>query len=383
MRSAHVEKRIWNYLILAVASAVTAAGCHNTGSRHEGSRPLGAAAASYHYYRGTVGNRETVLQLVNYPGGYEGVFTADSPGQPLAVAGHGTGGDSLTLVVYDHYDALDTLRGSFPQPGVFQGTRTDTAGTDASFTLQEIYAPGTIHWDVYTLSDSLAFDTTRNAPKARFRAVVLWPRKKDLSASGYSVLTDSISTRLFGRDTAAASALALLRGLRDSFFAGYHALSAKFDGKDPGGVRATFNWESDYDMKVLWNADSTISVSATSYQYTGGAHGLSNNAVLAFDLKAGRTLGLGDIFQPGYEAPLQQVLEKHLRAQYDLGSSAPLNGRDGMLFNPHLALTSNFYLTGKGIGFVYNPYEVAPYSYGVIELFVPFPELGSLRSPAR
>jgi hypothetical protein len=378
-----VEKRICHYLIVAVAAAVTTAGCHNTGSRHEGSRPLGAAAASYRYYRGTVDNHEVVLQLVNYPDGFEGIFTADSLGQPLAVAGHGTGKDSLTLVVYDHYDALDTLRGSFPQPGVFQGTRTDTAGTSVPFTLQEIYAPGTIHWNVYTLTDSLAFDTTQNAPMARFRAVVLWPAKKDLSGGGYSVLTDSISTRLFGRDSAAASALALLRGLRDSFFAGYHALSAKFEGKDPGGVRATFNWECDYDMKVLWNADSTVSVSATSYQYTGGAHGLSNNTVLAFDLKHARTHGLGDLFQPGYEAPLQQVLEKHLRVQYDLGSSAPLNGRTGMLFNPHLALTSNFYVTGKGIGFVYNPYEVAPYSYGVIELFVPFSELRNLRTPSR
>lgn len=376
MRSATVEKRNRYFLIIALGAL--AAGCQHSGKQHDGSRAEAAAPAYYKYFQGTVDTHPVTLQLIKYPGHYDGIFLDDSLGQPLAVAGQAIKGDSLMLVTYSHYNPMDTFRGSFPQPGVFQGTRTDTAGRPASFTLQEIYAPGTIHWNVYTLSDSLAFDTSRNAPQARFRAVLLWPEKKDLSRAQFAVLTDSIARRLYGLDSAVSRPMELLRGLRDSFFASYRTMSRKFGEKDPGGVRATFNWESDYDMQVLWNQDSVISLSGTTYQYTGGAHGLTSNTLLAFDRKRTGAMRLSDIFRPAYQARLQTVLEKHLRVQYDLGADQPLDGRKGMLFNAHLPLTSNFYVTGKGIGFIYNPYEVAPYSYGIIELYVPFREVTDL-----
>ena len=376
MRSVTAGKRVRYYLILALGAL--GAGCHHGGNKHGKKTFPATAPAYYKYFHGTAGNRQVTLQLVKYPGRYEGVFLDDSLGKPLPVSGTPGNGDSLVLVSYDHYNAQDTFRGSFPQPGVFQGTVTDTAGQPATFTLQEIYAPGTIRWQVYTLRDSLAFDTSRNAPRARFRCVALWPKEKDLPAGQFRLLTDSIEKKLFATDSLATNPESLLAGLRDSFFTGYRNMSRQFQAKNRGGITATFNWEYDYDMQVLWNADSLISLACSSYQYTGGAHGLTSTVLLTFDCKRSREVQLSDIFRTGYEAPLQAILEQHLRVQYDLGADAPLNGRDGMLFNPHLPLTSNFYVTGKGIGFLYNPYEVAPYSYGLIELYIPFSEVRDL-----
>jgi hypothetical protein len=35
----------------------------------------------------------------------------------------------------------------------------------------------------------------------------------------------------------------------------------------------------------------------------------------------------------------------------------------------------NFFITGGGIGFFYNPYEIAPYSSGSTEIFLPWEEI--------
>lgn len=374
MKTAAIGKPVGYGLVLGVLMIV--AGCHGAKKQHEQRKASGTVSSTYYrYFHGIAGGREAVIQLIKYAGRYEGTFTYDSLGQPLPLSGRGGPDDSLVLVTYDHYNALDTFRGGFPQPGVFQGTVTDTAGVSSSFVMQEIYPPGTLHWQVYTLSDSLAFDTATGAPKARFRSVLLWPAQGGMPAGTAAVLTDSIAKRLYGADSSFRRPESLLHALADSFFTGYRALSAAYRDKNQGGVTATLNWDCTYDMQVLCNSDSLVSVSATSYQYMGGAHGITNTMLLSFDMKRGKALSLEDVFRPGFESKLQAVLEKHLREQYDLGSDAPLNGRDGMLFNPHLSLTSNFFLTTGGIGFVYNPYEVAPYSYGVIELYVPFGEI--------
>lgn len=365
----------WVYAALVPTALVM--GCHHQPKDQGQGQATAAHAASYRYFRGTIGSSGVVVQLIKYPDHYEGTFIQDSLGQPLPVTGKKAGGDSLELVTYDHYNAQDTFRGYFPQSGVFQGTVTDTAGMSTDFTLQEIYPPGTLHWDVYHLTDSMAFDSS-SSPRAHVRYSLLWPGKKGLTESQYRMITDSIQIALYGAKKRIAQPKAFLAGVADSFFTGYKIFSGQYRNKTKERLTATFNWESDMDMKLLWNADSIISLACQSYQYTGGAHGLTNTTLMVFDLRKNRPLRLDDLFKTGYESVLRTALENRLRLQYDLGADGPLNGRQGILFNPHLGLTDNFYVTGGGIGFLYNPYEVAPYSVGQIELYLPFAELRSI-----
>ena len=51
------------------------------------------------------------------------------------------------------------------------------------------------------------------------------------------------------------------------------------------------------------------------------------------------------------------------------------------LFENSVESTSNFCITPKGILFLYNPYEIAAYAYGEIELFIPFSEIKSVVNP--
>jgi len=39
-------------------------------------------------------------------------------------------------------------------------------------------------------------------------------------------------------------------------------------------------------------------------------------------------------------------------------------------FSDHIELSNEIYITTNGLGFVYQPYEIAPYSFGSIEVFL-------------
>lgn len=370
------ESSLLYYVLLALGLVV--AGCHSNNKKTSGEQaPEKVIPAYYKYLQGTIGNQKVIIQLIKYHDRYEGIFINDSTGRPLEITGKKDSSGLLTLISYDHYNSVDTLTGTFPQPGVFHGDCADTAGKRATFTFQEIYPAGTYRWKVYTLSDSLAYDSTQqNSPKARVQMVLLWPEGAE------NLIKDSIIKYYCGRSIALTNPAQVLHSPVDSFFSEYNNLKRNMRNSTAGEIPAIFNWESDLDMKIIWNAGSIVSVAFQSYQYTGGAHGLSNTLLNVFDLKENKTLTMNDIFKPGYEKELQQALEEDLREQYDIPANAPLNGNHGILFDKHLALTKNFYLTGKGIGFIYNPYEVAPYVAGQINLYIPFSKIANIIQPA-
>jgi hypothetical protein len=217
---------------------------------------------------------------------------------------------------------------------------------------------------------------------ARVQFMLLWPTTENAPAASIALLKDSITKNYYGINSLAMDPASVLKSSRDTFFASYTELEQQLKQHAQSRMAASFNWESDVEMKILWNADNLVSVAYENYQYTGGAHGLGNTLLQVFDVNTAKTLTIQDIFKPGYEASLRQVLEKHLRTAYEIPEGSALNGDQGVLFDPHLALTRNFYLTGQGVGFIYNPYEVAPYVVGPIELFVPFSEIREIVRPA-
>ncbi|MGH2642398.1 MAG: DUF3298 domain-containing protein [Chitinophagaceae bacterium] len=375
MQFAKNKSSVSFYVLLAVV--FLAAGCHSNNKKTAGGQASEKAMSAYYkYLQGNIGNQKVIIQLIKYHNRYDGILINGNIGRPLEISGERDSSGFITLISYDHYNPVDTLKGNFSQPGVFEGNCHDTAGNHTTFTFQEIYPAGTYHWDVYTLSDSLSFDSThQNSPMARVQMVLLWPKGEE------SIMKDSIIKYYCGRNVVLTNPVRVLHSPADSFFAEYKNLNRNLGNSIHGEIPAIFNWESDLDMKILWNADSIVSIAFQSYQYTGGAHGLSNTLLNVFNLKENKTLTMNDIFKPGYEEELRQALEQELRKQYDIPDNAPLNGDHGILFDKRLALTKNFYLTGKGIGFIYNPYEVAPYVVGQIELYIPFSKIANIIQP--
>lgn len=140
-------------------------------------------------------------------------------------------------------------------------------------------------------------------------------------------------------------------------------------------------WQFDLNGAVLLNRSGILTIDISFYSFTGGAHGMSHTAYLVFETESVRRLGLNDIFLPGFERPLDELLDGRFRQQKGLSKADRLDGEEGGLAENVLRFNQNFAITDKGLNFLYNVYEIAPYVNGSTELRLTWRELRPLLQP--
>ena len=106
------------------------------------------------------------------------------------------------------------------------------------------------------------------------------------------------------------------------------------------------------------------------YQYTGGAHGGTFITCRNLRLEDGSLVTLDNYFKPGYEKVLLPVLEKKLLEYAECSSRDELD-EHGYFSNEPLFVSKNFEIRKDTIDFIYNQYDIAPYSTGITTLAVP------------
>ena len=109
--------------------------------------------------------------------------------------------------------------------------------------------------------------------------------------------------------------------------------------------------------------------SATYRDYTGGAHEMSGAGQIVFDLTTGATVSEADLFAPGYEEGVKELLKASFEAYL-----AEEEQEEDMFFGLP-APNGNFSVSEDGVTWTYNPYEIAPYSMGAVELTVRWTDL--------
>ena len=143
-------------------------------------------------------------------------------------------------------------------------------------------------------------------------------------------------------------------------------------------VPETFNYAESSSVSVLFNEKGLLSLGFGEYVYGGGAHGNHATMIASYDLAQKKALKLTDVFLPKFEKTVNAALANALRRQFNLKKNEPLTS---VLFDNNIQTTTNFCITPKGILFLYNPYEIAAYAMGEIELFVPFEEVKNVLNP--
>ena len=125
----------------------------------------------------------------------------------------------------------------------------------------------------------------------------------------------------------------------------------------------------------------TLSYLATVDYYEGGAHGINQLITFNFDIATGKLITLADVFAPGYESQLKTSLMKALKSKTGLNSINELKDA-GYLYSMDMFPSENFILNDETITFVYNPYEIAPYAVGSIELVITYNEVSQILNPS-
>jgi hypothetical protein len=142
---------------------------------------------------------------------------------------------------------------------------------------------------------------------------------------------------------------------------------------------ASLNWEYAEAMRT-WNfGNNGLVIARDQESYTGGAHGTSTRRYYVIDTKELRLLSLEDFFRDPRSPELRRLVYNALRSYSGLAEGRPLS--EGAFFEDEPELSTDFFVSEKGLGFHWNPYEIASYSEGSIEITLPWQDIQALLKP--
>lgn len=124
----------------------------------------------------------------------------------------------------------------------------------------------------------------------------------------------------------------------------------------------------EFISEIVYNSNYILSISYGFYTYDGGAHGNYGEGFTIYDLTTGNTLTKEDIFKQNSYQAIEKLLLQQFKEDRNL---QPEESVQGWLFEEHIPVNDNIYLTHGGVGFHYVPYEISPYAVGSIDIFLP------------
>lgn len=138
----------------------------------------------------------------------------------------------------------------------------------------------------------------------------------------------------------------------------------------PNNVYPTFPYEliASYTVK---NNDKILSLYIDYYQFTGGAHGVTNRVAHNIDTNSGKELLLEDVFKENssYDKLINSEINKEIAKNPD----NYFLGKDG--FNG-VKKNQRYYIEGNTLVIYFNEYEIAPYAAGIPEFKIPITLFG-------
>lgn len=165
----------------------------------------------------------------------------------------------------------------------------------------------------------------------------------------------------------------------------YNAAKIRYLNSKPKGHTAfnasEFNWEYNelctgyyYNNKPA----SVIVVDRTRYIIEGGANGINEREYFVFDLNQLRRVRLQEIITTRDIPKLNKAAAAVLARQYSKSSkkddSVTLQSL-GFFEDTVNIPEDNFFITPQGMGFSWNPYKIAPGSFGIIEAVLPYTDI--------
>lgn len=107
------------------------------------------------------------------------------------------------------------------------------------------------------------------------------------------------------------------------------------------------------------------------YSFRGGAHGIQTLSNIVFDNKTGDVVREEDLFTPGYEEPVAQLLRLAVKTSMEEEDPELMQLVQLELVAPN----GNFCVREDGVEWLFQPYEVGPYALGIVSATLSWEEL--------
>lgn len=123
------------------------------------------------------------------------------------------------------------------------------------------------------------------------------------------------------------------------------------------------------NYKVWYNDDGVLSITLNSYEFFGGAHGMSTLTGYTFNLQSGDAIPYQDLFEwnsNSREFAYHKIMEQVTERKIFLFPEEDQNKVAKKLRDP--AYSPNYYLTDKDKPvIIFQQYEIAPYAAGILQ----------------
>lgn len=126
--------------------------------------------------------------------------------------------------------------------------------------------------------------------------------------------------------------------------------------------------------------EDLVVVQLDSYIFTGGAHGVSTTQYINWLPKTDKILSLESMLIPKKMPEFEQALKKQHTIWLKTNPQAQENPAAYNKLWPFVA-TDNAALLPEGVAVTYDPYTIAPYSFGRPTLVVPYSDLKGILRP--
>ncbi len=254
----------------------------------------------------------------------------------------------------------------------YKGTWRTPDDKELDFDMKEHYPNGTLPFDIFYLhsEDRLVSDDAKS-PSAEIELTLIFPEDKYFQTGIVDSVKHIIVNSFFGNNFYLNNPDSMLTHFENEYFDTYRKQNA--DWFDNG---ASFNWQKMVSMSVVFNSSYLLCVEYLKYAYSGGAHGMTNIAYDIINLNEGKIFLYDNIFKEDSKDSLTAILTQKLRKDYSIPDDVSLI--DAGFFVDNIEPNHNVYINGNGIGFLYNSYEIAPYSNGQTNIFLEFDKINDL-----
>ncbi len=329
----------------------------------------------YEHYTGLISDELKItadlIKLENSFSGFyyyefqeEGVWRSSKP-----IALDGRVNEDMSFVLNEFGGQTSFFRGSLENAKLIKGVWVnEMLNEDVAFTLKATYPTGSINLNTIEQNQWFYFEDNSQKPKAELDLALLFPNYSIDQAVFHQLLQKIYYFMGYrGEVNDKTNVISEISNKYNQQF--QNALSAIQLDSFPD----SFNWYKSIRMDVINNESGLLCLQFNTYAKSGEREGSRVRKYMVFDLNQNKVLGLADLMNEEDLITLNAIVEKKIREQYRLKEEQPLSSFG--FFSDSIAATKNFYLHPGGIGFYYNIYEIAPFSNGPTDVFIPWNQI--------
>lgn len=346
--------------------------------------PVGLPKYFYKKMYGFIGGEKVTASIIRIDTSISGCYYYDRYGKPIDFSYRSNIKEDKVFIEEDNFrdanyrwNITGYFNGEFSGDTVLSGTwMKPDSSKSFDFRLIEYYPPGTVQLELIHLEETYGVCDSPGCASVSVTYPLMknYPDKNIQDTINEFILSNILFPKIDPDTTLKNGRFESAEHLIRDFIKKYKEDSELVEDLHQYG----YNWQGDYDLVVNLNEGYILGLSSYEYNYLGGAHGTFMIIHHNFDMQNGKRIQLKDIFKEGYEKKLNETAEKSFRLQYEVPRRQNLESAGYWFENNKFRLNDNFALSRAGITFQYNQYEIAPYSFGAPEIFIPWVKIMDL-----